>query len=431
MKNKTTFNATHKQYVLSLIVAIMFSTVSFAQPQVVGEEIPVNGFVCEFPEVFDPNAEPVSIPSAVTVSTQSRGSFCSEFIVTYNGFTGPAQTAFQYAVDIWANTLESTIPIRVNATFEPLGAGVLGGAAPNGYFELTGGGLPPNTIYARALAEKLTNSEIGANSIDINCSFSSDTNWYFGTDANPAFTQFDFVSVVLHELGHGLGFAGFARLDGPGTSGELRISTGLVTAFDNFVENGAGISILDFSDPSFALKNAYEGGDLFSVSPLAVAANGGIAPEKYAPGAFQPGSSYYHWDDFTFPNANENSLMTPSIANGQANHNTGPITRGLFTDMGWTVCDALSVNELELEGLEVSPNPFKGNVRITLPGTYNDSDFNISVFDINGRVVFKRETMSNNNVIDVNLSELTTSIYFMQIEDITTGLSVTKKVVKQ
>nr|WP_321232730.1 T9SS type A sorting domain-containing protein [uncultured Psychroserpens sp.] len=413
----------------TLIFALACSTFSFSQVEVTGGPFYPDYPVCEFPENFDINNEQISIPSAVDVSAQARGTACAVINVTYNGFSAPAQNAFQHAVDIWANTLDTTVPITIDANYVALNPGVLGSAGPNGFFTVSGG--LPSTAYPRALAEKLTGAEIGgANSVDITCNFSNQINWYFGTDANPPSNQFDFVSVVLHELGHGLGFVGFARLNGAGTEGLLR-NSGFLSPFDNYIENGAFIDIDQFADPSFALLTQYTSGDLFCNSPLATAANAGIRPETWAPGSFNPGSSYSHWDDNVFPNNNENSLMTPSIGNGQANHNTGPITRGLFEEMGWTLCPALSVNEFTLETLEVSPNPFSENIRITLPGNYNDSDFNISVFDINGRVVYEKSALSTNRIIDFNLSELKTSIYFMQIKDTETGLSVTKKIVRQ
>ena len=45
------------------------------------------------------------------------------FVVTYNGFTAEARAAFEAAVNIWANTISSPVPIRINATFTSLGAG--------------------------------------------------------------------------------------------------------------------------------------------------------------------------------------------------------------------------------------------------------------------------------------------------------------------
>lgn len=439
MRQKTTYfrdlfsKILDKHLALTLIFFISCSTMSFSQEYVIsGESFEAEGPVCEYYPA--PNQEPYSIPNSLIRAREGQetnGTACSNFIVTYNGFTPQAQAAFQFAVDIWANTLDSSQPIRVNATFAPLGPGVLGSAGPTGFVPLTGPGIPANTAFARPLAEQITGTDSNFGGADINANFSSTANFYFGLDANPPFNQIDFVTVVLHELGHGLGFLGFAGTDVTNTQGVLR-NSGFVHAYDNFIENLGGTSILTFADPSSALLTQYTGGNLFSNSPLALTANGGvIRPEIWAPATFSQGSSYSHWDELIFPANNINSLMSPQIGQGQANHNPGPITIGLFEDMGWAICPSLSVEEFTLESLEVTPNPFNNTIRITLPGNYNDSDFNIAVFDVNGRQVFDKETSSINRTIDINLSQLNASIYFMTLEDTNTGLTVTKKIVRE
>ena len=50
----------------------------------------------------------------------------SDFQVTYTGFTSEPQAAFQYAVDLWSNVLDIDVPIKVDARWSPLPAGVLG-----------------------------------------------------------------------------------------------------------------------------------------------------------------------------------------------------------------------------------------------------------------------------------------------------------------
>ncbi|MEH6534801.1 MAG: T9SS type A sorting domain-containing protein [Psychroserpens sp.] len=439
MKQKTTHirdfftKAIHKRFTLTFIFILALTTFSSAQEyQITGEAIQVEGPICEYYPA--PNQDPYSIPNQFITAregTDSNGAECSIFIVTYNGFTPQAQAAFQFAVDIWANTLASDQPIRVDATFAPLGAGVLGSAGPTGFIPLTGPGIPANTAFARALAEQITGTDSNAGGADISANFSSTANFYFGLDANPPFSQVDFVSVVLHELGHGLGFLGFAGTDITNTQGVLR-NTGFVHSYDNFVETLNGTSILTFADPSVALLTQYTSGNLFSNSPLALAANGGLVrPEIWAPATFNQGSSYSHWDEFIFPATNINSLMSPSIGFGQSNHNPGPITIALFEDMGWAICPSLSVNDFTLESLQIAPNPFNDDIRVTLPGNYNDSDFNISIYDVNGRVVFEKEISSNNRTIDINLSQLRASIYFMQLEDNANGVTITKKIVRQ
>lgn len=263
--------------------------------------------------------------------------------VTYNGFTPEAQAAFQYAVDIWEAQLVSTVPIEVVANWTALPAGVLGSAGPTSFQRDWTSGVPApraNTWYPIPLANKLAGVDLATTgtSHDINANFSSAfPNWYFGTDGNTPAGDFDFVSVVLHELGHGLGFVGSGTVSaGNGSWGS---GTGFPFIYDVYVENGAGTDITDtgsFPNNSTILADQLQGGDLFFNSPTAVVANGGTRPELFAPNPWQQGSSYSHLDETVFPAGNPNSLMTPQIGTAEAIHNPGAITRGMFTDMGWT-----------------------------------------------------------------------------------------------
>ena len=385
----------------------------------------------------------VSIPRAAETAARmdSGGTPCSTFVVNYNGFTPEAQAAFQYAVDIWANSIESTVPINVSATFTSLGSGVLGSASPATYLTITSGapGTEPNTFYPAALWEKIEGedrSEFGGTN-DINANFSSDTNWYYGTDANPPSNQFDFVSVVLHELAHGLGFSGgWATVTSsfPDDIGAVREPNNNIPAiYTHFIENGSGASILSFDDPSVALGMELEGNDLYCNGPTAIQQLGqpGTLPRIFAPTAWQQGSSFSHWNNSTFPNGDVNSLMTSSIAPGQANHNPGFITLGFFQDMGWSICaGALSVDDLTVSDVSISPNPFANEIEITLKNGFS-ADYNVSLFDINGRLITSEVNESSNGTLKLsNLNDLDNAMYFVKITNTSTGSSITKKLVK-
>jgi hypothetical protein len=126
--------------------------------------------------------------------------------------------AFQHAANLWGAMLDSTIEIRVLAQFASLGPNVLGSAGATFYYANFGGtpGFPgaafPNTWYQSALADKRSGTDLRvafggpATDPDIVANFSSDFDFYLGLDNNHG-AQVDLVTVVLHELGHGLGFA--------------------------------------------------------------------------------------------------------------------------------------------------------------------------------------------------------------------------------
>ncbi len=94
-----------------------------------------------------------------------------------------------------------------------------------------------------------------------------------------------------------------------------------VTIYDNFTENSVGVALLTFEDPSSDLKSELTSSNLFCNSPSAQAQLGNTRPQIWAPSPFSGGSSYSHWDENIFSSGNINSLMTPQIGRGEANHN--------------------------------------------------------------------------------------------------------------
>jgi len=275
------------------------------------------------------------VPPPSTTSSPSSATFA----VTYNGFTPGAQTAFQYAVDIWSSLLVSPVTIRVTANWTALPPGVLGSAGASIAYRDFPGAPQAGTWYAVALAEKLAATDLNLTTDpDINANFSSAfPNWYFGTDGNTPAGQYDFVSVVLHELCHGLTFAGSMTVSsGQGSWGS---GSGFPFIFDRFAENGAGESLINttlFPNPSAALATQLQSNSVFYDGPQAVAANGGTRPPLYAPASWVQGSSYSHLNESTYPAGNLNSLMTPQIGTAEAIHSPGPVSLGMFRDMGWT-----------------------------------------------------------------------------------------------
>ncbi|NNF33744.1 MAG: hypothetical protein HKN68_06530, partial [Saprospiraceae bacterium] len=124
-----------------------------------------------------------------------------------------AKTAFNYAASIWSDVLDSDQEIGINACWRtnfPPGT-ILGAAGTIESFVLVSSSYPP-TYFPSALAEHILGSQL--NSIDMFAEFNASLpNWHFPTDASPATSDYDFVTVVLHELGHGLGFFGYRAID--------------------------------------------------------------------------------------------------------------------------------------------------------------------------------------------------------------------------
>ena len=280
-----------------------------------------------------PSSGPTHVPRPVIPSVEARLN-AATFVVNYNGFTPDAQAAFQYAVDIWSDLLTASIPIVIEANWEDLPGNTLGSAGASAYYPLTGGAPPlDGGGYPIGLANQLVGDDIDPNSPDINATFDSATDWYLGTDGNPAANQIDFVSVVLHEIGHGLGFAGSATWNEDGTGSFLAGTT--LFAFDNFVEKGDGTAVGTLASDGAALGAALISDDLFWNGAGALAASSGTI-KMYAPNPWNGGSSYSHFDEATYGAGDPASLMTPQIGWGEAIHDPGAMALGLLSDIGWT-----------------------------------------------------------------------------------------------
>ncbi|MCS6802537.1 MAG: hypothetical protein NZ773_11445 [Dehalococcoidia bacterium] len=261
----------------------------------------------------------------------------AQIVVNYIGFTPQAQAAFDYAVTIWRALLSSETPITVEATFtggfEP---GALAAAGASAYFANFPGAPRGQTFYPAALANHFASRDLDPTRVDIVVRFNAEyRDWYFGIDGRTPADKIDFVTVVLHELAHGLGFAGSVRQ----YEGVIGYGFGVnewPAIYDRFTQNGAGQPILSFPNRSPALAAQVTSNNVFFSAPATNAANGGAPAKLYAPNPWQPGSSYSHLDEATYGRGNPNALMTPAIGRGEAIHNPGPIALGMLTDMGWT-----------------------------------------------------------------------------------------------
>jgi hypothetical protein len=235
---KITFTASSKLLKIMTIIALLL-TFSKTSSQISDfKEIKITEPICIYK--LDQMSFDKSKTEKLRKSVNLNSSACSNFVVDYIGFTPEEQIAFQHAIDIWSHIIESPVTIRVEAKFEPLSANTLGSASPaslNSEFGLEG--INSSKWYPSALFEKILgqdrNKGQGQEAIDIITRFNSSFDFYFGLDGNPPSNKIDFVTIVLHELGHGLGFVSQAR--GFASFAELS-SNNRTSIYDDFIETG-------------------------------------------------------------------------------------------------------------------------------------------------------------------------------------------------
>ena len=252
------------------------------------------------------------------------------FEITYSPTVPPtARTAFERAGNILSNLFSSTVPITVQVnTDDDIGENTLAAAGAGRTLENFKNAPIPNTFYPIALAEKLAGENLSsvADAADIIVTYNPTRNWNF-TSTNVTGSQLDFVTVILHELLHGMGFAS-------STSANSLSSRPLPNAYTNALENRAGENlVLVFNGLTNELSAQLSSNQLFIRTPTFD--NSNDLPKVYAPPTYQSGSSISHLDEVTYRNT-PNSLMKPSIAPGAIVHDPGDIALNILYDMGWS-----------------------------------------------------------------------------------------------
>jgi len=298
----------------------------------------------------------------------SPQAFNSNITVTYGpgfGSVPQAQAAFQAAVDIWRSVITSPVIIRVNANYQDLGnPNILGSAGPT-YICPTG---DLSTYYAAALADKLTGTgaHCSLSAFEINANFNSTfTNWDFGTSGVPVGGKYNFMTVVLHEIGHGLGLYG--SMSATGGVGSFRSTPDI---YDRFAVTGANAPLLGFVNPSAALGSQLVSNNTFFNGALARSQNSNNNPKLEthdftatfgipSDNGWRQGSSYSHIDELLY-SGTANGLMTYALGQAEVYTDPGPIARGILADEGWGI-ETLGSNpafniDVPGEGATVAPS---------------------------------------------------------------------------
>ena len=182
-----------------------------------------------------------------------------------------------------------------------------------------------------ARATNRSKSEPGSNS--------TYSNWYLGTDGNTPSNKYDFFTVVMHELGHGLGLMGSFEVDGSygywGYTNGVDVFPLRFDTYEYSAQSGGTQLITYNPNGSTTLKSELTDGSVFFGGPNVMDTLGARA-KLYAPSTWSSGSSNSHLDEATYGPGNAESLMTPALSAGETMHSVGPVTQAVLRDIGWT-----------------------------------------------------------------------------------------------
>ncbi len=321
------------------------------------------------------NVKRVYVPPPKSFLKRTGNKGGASIKVYYTGFPTSAKTAFDYAVSI----LESILPVDTNLTIianwqKITSPGTLGQTSVTGFVAGWGiDALNPRAYYPVALAEKIAGKKLDEDSVgDLVLTINNSINWYTGIDGSTPNTKYDLVTVVLHEICHGLGF--YDSMNTDGTIGWWGLGA-FPLIYDTFIEDITRKRLVDtlvYSNYSSDLNSSLTGNKVFFSGPVFSKSTNGLRAKLYAPSVWDKGSSISHLDELTY--SNENQLMTPFIDLGEAIHDPGQYVMSMLGDLGWI------------------------NTRI-IPDTINDTEAHLT--EVNLDVTIKSDTTYDHNNVGV------------------------------
>jgi hypothetical protein len=312
---------------------------------------------------------PIYLPPKVVGQAGSRVQTAG-IRVDYVNFPSDAQASFQRAVDIWKTLVQSSVRINIRAAWVSQEPNILGSAIWGNAFANFDGAPKLNVFYPVALAEKLAGKKLNqdpnpatGDNYDIYAFFnSSQTSWSFVDSPVP--NTYNFTTVVLHEIGHGLGFTdSFDIENGVGSYGVQSTPTPII--LDVGVETGAGNRLLNLTNNTVDLNNSLTSNNVSYNPNRSLIGNAASKPKLFAPATWNGGSSIAHLDQATYAGSSDR-LMRPQLDLGQATLNPGEIVLNMFADMGWV---APVIAHTPLKDTESTSNDFVVSVVAGPDGT--------------------------------------------------------------
>lgn len=252
---------------------------------------------------------------------------------------------FNFAADIWEAFLDSSVTININSQFNSLAAcGILGQAGATTIHRDFANAEFAGTWYSPALAGKRAGSDQNGGTAEINATFNTDwdngcfgagVRFYYGLSDTAPVNQINLLVVLLHEMGHGLGFQTYTNAQ----TGAF--NSGFPSIYDRFAfDRDVNLHWHEMTQAQRAASGINTGDLMWDGANVRIASgsltgcrdatNGNVA--LYAPNPFEGGSSVSHFSNACVPNL----LMEPAVNFGVFGIPLDlDMTRQQMRDIGW------------------------------------------------------------------------------------------------
>jgi len=339
----------------------------------------------------------------------------SKFTPRYFQVPDSVQKVVEAAFNVWNKILISPVPIHVDVHWEALNSGTLATAGSDRVFKNFKNAPLRDVWYPSALADALSGQSVNDNKPDIILKINSNAQWNLDYEGPLTFRYYDMLSVIIHEIAHGIGFMSSFEM-----SGTTRVKWGIQNlpfVYDRYITDQAGNSLVNnrfyTNDSEELLKEVTERNVFFQIDSGAYSQH---RPRLHTENPFSAGASLSHIANGSSSQSDSRDrLMLPTLSPGSRYHYPGNGILAMLFQMGW----ALNFYEFEREygyvagSFALYPNPGTDHVQLKINNFTPGTTLQYQLLDATGRMINSRQVDTGET--EISLKELSAGRYYLRI----------------
>lgn len=339
----------------------------------------------------------------------------AKFQPRYFNVPDSVRAVVEAAFGVWDKILISRVPIHIHVYWEALTAGTLATAGSDRVYKNFKNAPLREVWYPSALADALMGESVNGDSPDIVLKINSKADWNLDYEGPQNFRYYDMLSVIIHEIAHGIGFMSSFELNG-----NTRIKWGIQNVpfiYDQYMTDQSGNSLVNnrfyTNDSEELLKTVTETSIFFQIDSGTYSQ---LRPRLHTENPFSSGASLSHIANSQLSQEDSRDrLMLPTLSLGIRYHYPGNGILAMLFQMGW----ALNFYEFEREYgyaarvFSVFPNPGTNQIRLKISDFNPDSGMYYYLMDATGRVLNSRQVSTEET--EISLKELPAGRYFLRV----------------
>lgn len=342
----------------------------------------------------------------------------AKFTPRYYQVPDSVKTVVEAAFGVWDKILISRVPIHIEVHWAELGASTLATAGSDRVFKNFSNAPLRDVWYPSALADALSGESVNGNNTDIVLKINRNATWNLDYTSQRGFRGYDMLSVVIHEIAHGIGF--MSSFEASGTD---RLKWGiqdLPFIYDQHLVDRSGNSLVNKgfypNDSEKLLQQVTENEIYFHVDSGTYSV---IRPRLHTDKPFSSGASLSHISrsQISQPDSRDR-LMLPSLSQGVRYHYPGNGILAILFQMGW----ALNFYELEREynylqgSFSLFPNPGTDRIYMKINRFNPDKGMYYYLMDAKGAVLNSRQVTTEET--EISLKEFPAGRYFLRVGEL-------------